>query len=95
MFGLNMAQGPPTYDEHWALIHPDDQERLKRCVETAMRTGESYMVQYRAQLTNGQIFYHEARGSSQKDASGKTIRFFWNCPRYHGAGLGRTGSPGK
>ncbi|ACA98162.1 MULTISPECIES: PAS domain-containing protein [Cyanophyceae] len=76
MFGLNMAQGPPTYDEHWALIHPDDQERLKRCVETAMRTGESYMVQYRAQLTNGQIFYHEARGSSQKDASGKTIRFF-------------------
>ena len=76
MFGLNMTQGPPTYDEHWALIHPDDQERLKRCVETAMRTGESYVVQYRAQLANGQIFYHEARGSSQKDASGKTIRFF-------------------
>ncbi|MBV5257725.1 PAS domain S-box protein [Synechococcus moorigangaii CMS01] len=76
MFGLDPAQAPPSYDEHLALIHPDDRERLKNCVETAIATGNSYVIQYRVQLKNGQIFHHEARGSSQKNASGEIIRFF-------------------
>ncbi|WP_024545683.1 PAS domain-containing protein [Picosynechococcus sp. NKBG15041c] len=76
MFGLDPGQCPPSYDAHWALIHPEDRERLKTCVEQAIATGESYTIQYRVQLADGQIFHHEARGSSQKDTTGKIIRFF-------------------
>ncbi|MEB3226024.1 MAG: PAS domain-containing protein [Synechococcus sp.] len=76
MFGLDPQAPPPSYGEHWVLIHTDDREQLKNCIEQVLTSGESYVIQYRAQRPDGQIVYHEARGNSQKDANGKIIRFF-------------------
>ncbi|WOD40322.1 PAS domain S-box protein [Nodosilinea sp. E11] len=76
MFGLDPAQGEPTYADYLQLIHPDDVELLQQLVNQAAIAGTPYRLDYRALLPDGSMRYHEGRGRVERDRNGQVVRLF-------------------
>jgi PAS domain S-box-containing protein len=53
-----------NFESFFKVIHPEDQEAVRRSVEQALQTRENLRVDYRLVLPNGQIRWIGARGRS-------------------------------
>src|SRR6202007_1685222 len=53
-------QGPPTRDDMWGRIHPDDRERVWGEVQDALREKRDFLAEFRILLPDGTIKYLEA-----------------------------------
>lgn len=64
-----------TIDDFYARLHPDDRERTRKSIETALGTNTGYDIEYRTVSDAGQIRWVRAIGRGFKDEHGKPVRF--------------------
>jgi PAS domain S-box-containing protein len=60
IWGFDPLQGLPTRDDMWGRIHPDDQERLWKEVQEALREQRDFFEEFRILLPDGTVRYLEA-----------------------------------
>jgi PAS domain S-box-containing protein len=58
------------------VIHPDDLEATKAMVEKALQTGEPIDFEYRVRQCAGNYIWMRTRGTAQRDAEGKVLRYY-------------------
>ena len=61
--------------EYVKAIHPDDVERVKVKIASAMKTGAPFHAEYRLMQTDGSVRWIDARGRCRFDESGQPSRF--------------------
>jgi PAS domain S-box-containing protein len=62
LMGQDPARFTPTYKSFLACVHPDDRERVDAAVQTAIRRGTEYNVQFRIVRPDGTTHGIAARG---------------------------------
>src|SRR6266849_5589450 len=60
IWGFDPLQGLPSRDDMWGRIHPDDQERLWKEVQEALREQRDFFEEFRILLPDGTVKYLEA-----------------------------------
>ncbi|MGC3983620.1 MAG: ATP-binding protein [Pseudorhodoferax sp.] len=56
-----------------ALVHPDEQARVRAEVQAAIDADRSYTLEYRAMHRDGHSFWAWERGKAQRDAAGRVL----------------------
>jgi two-component system sensor kinase FixL len=56
------------------LVHPDDRQARAHAIESVLRDGGSYEIEYRVVLPNGRGGWLRSRGQVQLDAEGRPHR---------------------
>lgn len=82
---LGQAGGPTRAD----LIHVDDRARAMAQWEEKFAEGEPYEIQYRLRHVTGGHRWILSRGEPEKNAAGKTIRWYGTCTDIHEQVCGR------
>lgn len=73
IFGLDPDRPAPTFDEHQALIHPDDRDLWTRTVDEAIRQRKGFEMQFRSVLPDGSFRILESRGQCHLDSGGERV----------------------
>jgi PAS domain S-box-containing protein len=73
LFGVPPGQ-PLTFERFLELIHPDDRERIRRQVQTAIERHEDYDAEMRTLWPDGSLHWVSARGRAYYDAAGQPVR---------------------
>lgn len=73
LYGIPEGSFKGTYEEWKNLVHPDDLERAKNAIQTALKDG-SFSSEWRVIWPDGTIHWLGARGQVHKDASGTPER---------------------
>jgi PAS domain S-box-containing protein len=60
IWGFDPLQSLPSRDDMWGRIHPDDQERLWKEVQEALREQRDFFEEFRILLPDGTVKYLEA-----------------------------------
>lgn len=68
--GLQPPVYPDTFESFLALVHPEDRETVKQCIQRAQEEGE-YRAEFRIVLPGGEVRLVNARGQCRRDASGQ------------------------
>lgn len=69
-----------TFQSFTRDVHPGDQARLSDAAQAALKTGESFSIQYRLPPdVSGAIRWIEARGRVERDATGAAISMTGTC----------------
>lgn len=76
IFGLERDAFGGTHAAFVERIHPDDRPAVLRTNEIARTTGQSFEIEYRIVLTQGEIRYIREQGSATRDAEGAIVRLF-------------------
>jgi len=63
-----------TFDDLVATIHSDDRGRMTQAIETAIRTGAEYDIEYRVVLPDGDTRWVHARGRAAQTADHGGVR---------------------
>jgi len=71
VYGVDPADGPPPYADHYKYYHPDDWPAVKEAVERAVNEGIGYNLEVRVVRPDGSIRYVQTICEPTKDASGK------------------------
>src|SRR6266436_2879039 len=61
IWGFDPLPGPPSRDDMWGRIHPDDRERLWEEVQGALREQRDFFEEFRILLPDGTVKYLEAK----------------------------------
>lgn len=75
-WGLDEGHRIDTLESAMQLIHPEDRERVRGLINTAMLQKSTYEAEYRVVHPTGSMIWVEVHGSVIFDAKGKPIRFF-------------------
>lgn len=73
IFGRTEDEGF-TYEDLLQAVHPDDVDRMKEAVRTAIETGADYAIDYRTIWPDGSIHGAEIRAQLHRDREGRAIR---------------------
>jgi PAS domain S-box-containing protein len=65
---------PITYESFLDVVHPNDQDRMRRAVELALADGRPFSLDYRAVAPDGRVCWLHGRGQVVLDTSGKAVR---------------------
>ena len=76
LLGLDPAKQIPTYEENLALYHDEDAQQLKAAVSQAISDGTPYVLELKRTKPDGSEICVQARGLTEKDATGKVIRLY-------------------
>jgi PAS domain S-box-containing protein len=71
IFGMAPDDPPPTFEQHIQQIHPDDRERWKQTVMTAMETGQPYEIEFCGLLPDGSSRIIQAHGECTRNDDGR------------------------
>lgn len=72
-WGLDPAQGEPSYDELLKRVYPEDREILQQAVERAIAQGIPYAFDMRIVRPDGSIRYLDFRGEPVFDEHGQVV----------------------
>lgn len=73
-----------SYGAGWMdFLHPDDRERTDDCWRMAVRTRETYEIEYRLRSRDGEYRWMLARGVPMLDEDGAVTRWFGSCTDIH------------
>jgi PAS domain S-box-containing protein len=75
IFGLDARNGLPSDDTFWQCIHPNDRDKVRQAVQTAVDRKSDYAVDYRIVLSEGKLKYIQAIGHPVLDANGEIIEY--------------------
>ena len=64
----------PTDAEFMAIVHPDDQPRLRQALATAFRDRSAFASEYRLRHRKGDFRWYHAQGEPAFNAEGRAIR---------------------
>jgi len=73
LMGYESGTFPSTYEAFFALVHPEDRQRLADAQEEARRTG-AYQVELRFKLADGRERWGLLRGQAIYDEQGQPVR---------------------
>ena len=76
IFGLDPAQGEPSFKDHQKIIHPDDWNILNNAVTIASAEGVPFDIEFRLLRPDRSIRWMNAKGYSIKDSEGHIVRIF-------------------
>ncbi len=74
IFGLDPAQGEPSYAAFQQQIHPDDRPVLQAAIDQSIASGIPYEVGHRIFRPDGSIRYLLGRGEAIFNATGQAIK---------------------
>ena len=74
IYGFNPKDGVPSLDTMFAMIHPDDRERFRGDLLSAIQSCSPFESEARYNLTDGRERIIFVRGITLPDESGKTAR---------------------
>jgi PAS domain S-box-containing protein len=60
-----------SYARFLSTLHPDDRERIKRAVKSALEEHAEYRIEYRVVWPDGDVHWIDVLGSASYDASGE------------------------
>ena len=89
--GLDPATFAGTEAEFFAILHPDDRERVQAAVSRTLETGAQYESEYRVIWPNGSVHDISARGAVACDDLGRPVRFhgvLWDITKHKQAEAG-------
>ena len=78
IYGRDPAQGPPTFAESAAVVHPDDAPILERHRQAYNET-EAPEIAVRIVRPDGEVRHVIARSQVERDAHGRVISRFGTC----------------
>jgi PAS domain S-box-containing protein len=73
IWGFNPLQGPPSRENMWQRIHPDDRDRVREEVQEALRQKGDFSSEFRILLPDGTIKYLEAATYHEFSSSGALV----------------------
>ncbi len=76
LFGLDPAQGAPSFAEHEKFYTPESMKTLKKAVAEALEKGRPYALELEAVKADGKIMKCLARGQAEIDQNGSVKRLF-------------------
>lgn len=76
IFRLDPAMGPPSWSEHRSFIHSDDWEKVDNAINTAIREGIPYSIEFRIVFESNKIIWAWTIGKVIRDSNGKVIRLY-------------------
>ncbi|MEQ9622718.1 PAS domain-containing protein [Coleofasciculus chthonoplastes] len=74
IYGLEPNPKPLTYKQHLTWIHPDDRPLFTQQVKNALKTPQSYTIEYRIIRPDGEVRYLEGRGKPVLNAQNQVIK---------------------
>ncbi len=74
LFGLDPSQGIPPLESMFAMIVPEDRNRIRDVIESAINGGTSFQSEGRYNLPDGRVRAIFMRGVSLLDEAGKTTQ---------------------
>jgi PAS domain S-box-containing protein len=75
IFGLDPAQGTPSYQELLQWIHPDDRARVQRTFDEALRGRRDYELDWRIVCPDGAVKDFHSVGHPMFDESGQLTEY--------------------
>ena len=76
IFQLDPDAEAPSWAEHSKLYHPEDFEKLRQAVETAIADGKPYEVELRVSRKDGETRICNAIGFPESGEKGQVVRLF-------------------
>ena len=76
IFGRDQSLGEPSWQEHRSRIHPDDWHAIDAAVQTAIKDGIPYSVEFRTIHPDGTIVWGWTVGKPEQDSSGQVFRIY-------------------
>ena len=76
IFGLDPAQGEPSFEAHRNIVHAEDWGLLENAVSRLSTEGTAFDIEFRLVRPDGSVRWMNAKGYPWKDAQGKVIRLF-------------------
>ena len=74
IYGRDKAQGVPAFEAWEETIHPEDRDKLARCIQQGLAAESRYSVEFRIHAKDtGEMRYISSRGASKVDKQGKVI----------------------
>ena len=73
-FGLQLGASMSSYDAALARIHPDDEQRYGREIESAWAADQDLEIEYRSVWPDDTVHWVKIKGRPTRDAEGKPIR---------------------
>jgi PAS domain S-box-containing protein len=73
IWGFDPLQGPPSRENTWQRIHPDDRDRVWEEVREALRQKRDFSSEFRILLPDGTIKYLEAATYHEFSSSGALV----------------------
>ncbi|HUI07315.1 MAG TPA: PAS domain S-box protein [Verrucomicrobiae bacterium] len=74
LFGLDPAEGSPTYEKLLSYLTPEDAPRLERLVQRAIETGQGFEADLHFCLPNGKDFHQFCVCIPVKDEAGRVTK---------------------
>ena len=74
LLGLDPARFTGSEAEFFAVVHPDDRDKIKQMRNTSIAQGVPYDADYRVVRPDGSIRYIRARGNLVRDEEGKPLK---------------------
>ena len=74
--GRDVSEGVPNKREFYELIHPDDRDKLKQTIDSALASGSAYEAMIRQRGERGQYRHVLLRGQPILDENGNTIEMY-------------------
>ena len=70
-------QDKPSGDKWIDYVHPDDVPNCQHAWKTSVRTGETYLVDYRLkEAASGNYRWHRVRAEPTRDAAGQIVKWY-------------------
>jgi two-component system cell cycle sensor histidine kinase/response regulator CckA len=76
IFGLDPAQGEPSFEAHRDIIHEEDWELLDRSVQDLSVKGIPFDIEFRLLRSDGSIRWMNTKGYPTRNAEGDVVRLF-------------------
>ena len=76
IFGLEPQETAITFDRFEELLHPEDRERVKQAIGTALNDGARYDIEYRILRPEGEVRFIHSQADVVKNSSGQPCHMF-------------------
>ncbi len=74
IYGLDPEHFEATFEGFLARVHPEEWERVRQVIETALREGKPFDVEYRIMRPDGAVRLLHGHGEVVVDAAGRPVR---------------------
>ncbi|HYF17488.1 MAG TPA: ATP-binding protein [Ramlibacter sp.] len=79
LHGLPPGTPAGTGDDYFALVHPEDRERLRAAVQSSIDRNASHREEYRVVWPDGSVHWLEGRGQVRADGAGRPVAMAGVC----------------
>ncbi|MGH2784679.1 MAG: MASE1 domain-containing protein [Actinomycetota bacterium] len=79
IYGLDPERFPATFEAYLASVHPEDRDRVRKKIESAIHIQSSYDHEYRIVRPDGKVLWVHGRGETVLDEAGRMVGLTGFC----------------